>query len=483
MFVYDNISNLKSNIDAELFILENQINSTDQREDEVYKGFINLPINDEVNLTNALILNDFNEAFASTSQMLEELREQKEKLETIKNFVSEVDDSQDLNDNNFQSELQNLLTDYYSFRNDVQTKYITEDKNLNELKQKVNKFIPIEKEQPEEISQAIEEIQKEDVLLEKKDYFISCALKKGYQKDFILKLYEQILKFADYGFNKSHSVSYAHLAYIQAYLKTYYAPYFIVELLNFSLGSKNNIYLAYLKQKGFKLIKPSINNNSLDYEIKNNYLIMPLNTIKNINNDLAEKILNNKKEGYHDYFDFVLKNKNILNINILTTLIYAGALDCFKLNQTTLLNNMEKVLNYASLDDDTLLKPSIIISKEEKIINKELELYGFYITNHPASKYIDQKYIKLNNINNYLFKNIIVVCLIENIKEIVTKKKEKMAFMKASDETGNVDLTVFPKVYNNINIKENNLVKINGQVVKRFDKISIIVNNISKLED
>ncbi len=324
---------------------------------------------------------------------------------------------------------------------------------------------------------------KEDVLLEKKDYFISCALKKGYQKDFILKLYEQILKFADYGFNKSHSVSYAHLAYIQAYLKTYYAPYFIVELLNSSLGFKNNIYLAYLKQKGFKLIKPSINNNSLDYEIKNNYLIMPLNTIKNINNDLAEKILNNKKEGYHDYFDFVLKNKNILNINILTTLIYAGALDCFKLNQTTLLNNMEKVLNYASLDDDTLLKPSIIISKEEKIINKELELYGFYITNHPASKYIDQKYIKLNNINNYLFKNIIVVCLIENIKEIVTKKKEKMAFMKASDETGNVDLTVFPKVYNNINIKENNLVKINGQVVKRFDKISIIVNNISKLED
>lgn len=165
MFVYDNISSLKSNIDAELFILENQINSTNQREDEVYKGFINLPINDEVNLTNALILNDFNEAFASTSQMLEELREQKEKLEAIKNFVSEVDDSQDLNDNAFQSELQNLLTDYYSFRNEVQAKYITEDKNINELKQKVNKFIPIE-EQPEELPQDTEKIQSEDVLLE-----------------------------------------------------------------------------------------------------------------------------------------------------------------------------------------------------------------------------------------------------------------------------------------------------------------------------
>ena len=160
MFVYDNISNLKSNIDAELFILENQINSTNQREDEVYKGFINLPINDEVNLTNALILNDFNEAFASTSKMLEELKEQKEKLETIKSFVNEIDDSQDLNDNAFQSELQNLLTDYYSFRNDVQAKYITEDKNINELRQKVNKFIPIEKELPEE------KIQNEDVLLE-----------------------------------------------------------------------------------------------------------------------------------------------------------------------------------------------------------------------------------------------------------------------------------------------------------------------------
>ena len=90
--------------------------------------------------------------------------------------------------------------------------------------------------------------------------------------------------------------------------------------------------------------------------------------------------------------------------------------------------------------------------------------------------------MKLNQVSNYLFKKVNIICLIESIKEITTKKQEKMAFLSVSDETGLIDLTVFPKVYQNFNWQIKDLVKVSGEVTKRFDKISIIVNNISKLE-
>ncbi len=325
---------------------------------------------------------------------------------------------------------------------------------------------------------------KESIILKSADEFLKGAIKRGYPKELAQEIYAQIVKFADYGFNKSHSVSYAYLAYKQAYLKTFYAPYFVLELLNTEKGPKSLSYLNYLKQKGYKLVKPSINNNSLDYEIEDDKLIMPLTSIKNINLSLATEIYQNKKEGYTDYFDFVLKNKE-LNKEIINVLIASGALDLFNLNHETLRQNMDSALNYAALaaiNVSLVKKPTIKEYEEKKDPWTEAELYGFYMTNHPASFYHEASIIKIINLNKYLFKKGNFICLIESIKEITTKKGDKMAFIKASDETGITDFTVFPKVYANLkDLKEKDLVKINGEVGKRFDKVNVIVNNISKV--
>ena len=131
------------------------------------------------------------------------------------------------------------------------------------------------------------------------------------------------------------------------------------------------------------------------------------------------------------------------------------------------------------MDDDIINRPIIKMNKEfddNYLREKELSCYGFYLTNHPVSKYNS---IKIMNINKYLFKNISIYLLVENIKNIKTKKNDDMAFLSCSDETGFIDVTVFPSYYNLIkDLKKDDVVLIYGEVTKRFDKIQIVLKKL-----
>ena len=118
----------------------------------------------------------------------------------------------------------------------------------------------------------------------------------------------------------------------------------------------------------------------------------------------------------------------------------------------------------------------------DKLRSDEVNSYGFYITNHPSSVYSSKEYMKLIDIDKYLYKKIKCVVLVDKIKVIKTKKNEDMAFIEASDETNKCSFTVFPNNFKMLtNIEENDLVLINGEAQKRFDKCVIIVNNIRKV--
>lgn len=324
---------------------------------------------------------------------------------------------------------------------------------------------------------------KESVINAEKEKFINGAIGKGYDRSVATLIYDLIVKFASYGFNKAHSVAYARISYDMAYLKVKYPEYFIIEMINNKDNEKFAKLVLFLKNKGIKLEKPDVNLSHNKFYISGKELIMPLWQIKGIPENLSEKIIENRKDGYTDFFDFVCKNKKILNENILNTLINAEALRSFNLNERTLVENIAVALNFAEIDDELIKKPVIIelddYSDEVKR-NNELESFGYFITNHPASKY--QNVMKLEMIEKYLFKNIKCVVLVNRISNIKTKKNENMAFISASDETGTCDFTIFPKNMNLINdLKIGDLVEINGNVSKRFDKVSIIVNNIKKV--
>lgn len=324
---------------------------------------------------------------------------------------------------------------------------------------------------------------KESVINAEKEKFINGAISKGYDRSVATLIYDLIVKFASYGFNKAHSVAYARISYDMAYLKVKYPEYFIIEMINNKDNEKFAKLVLFLKNKGIKLEKPDVNLSHNKFYISGKELIMPLWQIKGIPENLSEKIIENRKDGYTDFFDFVCKNKKILNENILNTLINAEALRSFNLNERTLVENIAVALNFAEIDDELIKRPVIIelddYSGEVKR-NNELESFGYFITNHPASKY--QNVMKLEMLEKYLFKNIKCVVLVNRISNIKTKKNENMAFISASDETGTCDFTIFPKNMNLINdLKIGDLVEINGNVSKRFDKVSIIVNNIKKV--
>ena len=114
-------------------------------------------------------------------------------------------------------------------------------------------------------------------------------------------------------------------------------------------------------------------------------------------------------------------------------------------------------------------------------MNEEVNLYGFHISNHPASKYPNA--MKMKDIKNYFDKIIKTIVLVENIKIIETKNKKKMAFISASDETGKADFTVFPNDYNLLkDVKKGMLIGVIGRVEKRMDKYQIVVNNLNEIK-
>lgn len=336
---------------------------------------------------------------------------------------------------------------------------------------------------------------KEDILIKEKEKFISRSIKNGYTKETSKKVYDLIFKFASYGFNRAHSVAYAIVAYKMAYLKANYPLIFSVNLLTMYQGSeeKTKAYITECKQNNISFLTPDINYSSYNYKIEDNSIRYPLTIIKGISKNVVASI-EEVRGGipFTDIYDFFsrIHNKKINKKNI-ETLIYAGAFDSFEYNQKTIINNLDKLLNYGELsaiiDDNYALKPEIDIEDEYPLkekIEKELSLYGFYISNHPVSskksKYND--YINLDKVNTMFNKMINVIVMIDYTKEIMTKKHEEMAFYKVSDEFSNISLTLFPEKYKEYKkYTKGNIVKVSGRVERRFDEFQIIVDTMTKI--
>ena len=335
---------------------------------------------------------------------------------------------------------------------------------------------------------------KEEILLKEKPKFIEGSIKNGYSEEIANKVYDMILKFANYGFNKSHSVAYAIIAYKMAYIKAYFLKYFICGLLTNAIGNqyKTNIYLNRARKAGIKIMSPSINESkNLYYVDTNGNIRCPLSIISNVGTSISNDIIKEREKGlFTDFCDFVLRmNKSGVNKRVLTNLINAGAIP-FDNNKRSLNEALDNILNYAEIASDMSLieieKPVIEEYPEydkNELINLELKTMGFYLTEHPVGKYRDSYIVNSMNINNYFDKNIKLVAMIGKIRETTTKNNDVMAFIKVNDEYGDIDLTCFPLTYKKFNnIKEGNIIEVTGRVEKRYDKYQVIVNYINILE-
>ena len=337
---------------------------------------------------------------------------------------------------------------------------------------------------------------KVELLKAEEDKFIEKSLQKGHNYDQAKQIFELVLNFAGYGFNRSHSVAYSIIAYKMAYLKTHYPTIFFANLLTNVIGSesKTHEYIMEAKANKIDVEKPTINKSSDRYIVEDNKIIYPISNIKSIGTVVSEIIKKAKEEGpFKDIFDCFsrlyiagLGKKNF------ETLIMADVFKEYNLNRATLYYNLDSLYNYAELtkdlDPSLVMKPDLEIQNEYEnayLLEKEKEVFGFYLSSHPTTMYQkDNPYcIPLNLVEKSFGKQVDNLILVDKIKVINTKKGDKMAFITGSDETATIEYTLFPKIYNNYqNIEVGDLLKIRGNVERRLDQIQVIVEKIKFLD-
>ena len=336
---------------------------------------------------------------------------------------------------------------------------------------------------------------KADVLIKEKENFVKRSIGNGYTLEVSTKVYELILKFASYGFNRSHSVAYAFVAYKMAYLKAHYPNIFMKHLLSNFLNneSKTREYIYECKLNNINILKPNINYSLETYNIENNGIRFPLTGIKGIGTALVKQIVEEREKGiFKDIYDFFARTYKIVNKKSIEILVFSGCFEDFNINKRTIIENIDVLLNYAEissyLDSEYALKPEIInypeYSKKE-LMEQEANVFGFYLSNHPVIEYkLKNKDIMiLSDINKYFDKFIKTIILVDKTKEVETKGGGNMLFINGSDEVTQADLVLFPTVYQKYsNIEKGMVLKILGKVEKRFDKYQIIVNEIEVLE-
>ena len=281
-----------------------------------------------------------------------------------------------------------------------------------------------------------------------------------------------------------------------AYLKCHYKAYFYANILSNVIGSeyKTYEYIMEAKRNKLEIDKPTIEESSEKYIVKDNKLIFPLSSIKSIGTIVTKEINEAKKDG-----DFINIFNCISRLYIagvgrknFETLIYANVFKNFKYNRKTLIENLDSLINYAELTKElgyeSVMTP-VIEAKEEYsnsyLLEKEKEAFGFYLSGHPTTTYREdnQLCIRLNEVENNFNKQVDTIILVDKIKVINTKSGDKMAFISGSDETSTIEYTLFPKIYKLYsNIEKGFILKVRGNVERRLNEYQIIVEKIKVLE-
>ena len=335
-----------------------------------------------------------------------------------------------------------------------------------------------------------------DLLKGEEIRFIEGSVTRGHKEEDAKRVFDLILNFANYGFNKSHSVSYAIVAYKMAYLKAKYPKFFFSNLLSSVIGSevKTIEYINEARKLGINVILPDINRSTNKYEVVDNGILFPLSNIKNVGIVTCKDIINSRGDGFSDIYDCFSKilSRNV-NKSTLEALIDVSCFDSFGYNKKTLYYNLDNLINYATLtkdlDPDLVIKPDIEImdefSKGELLSNEKASL-GFYLSSHPTTIYKSRtsNVVNLVDIKNYFGKRVELLVMIDKVRVVNTKNNDRMAFYLASDDTAQTDLTLFPKVYEKYkDIDKGEIVLVKGEVQRRFDKYQIIVNEIKRIND
>ena len=317
---------------------------------------------------------------------------------------------------------------------------------------------------------------KDQALLDKlKNEFVEGAIKNGFDGQVSGELFDLILKFAGYGFNKSHSAAYAMITFYTSYLKHYYPTEFMAAILTLEKNNTDKVvrYVDEVKRMGMKLLPPDINRSGLVFEARSiegeEVVMFGMGALKGAGEiAIASMIATRGETVFRDMSDFVSRiDSSKVNKRVIETLIKAGAFDSFGHSRKAMLSQLEEIVEMAKKageakkqavnslwgDDEEMTSVSIEISEIEEfesmeILEMEKESLGFYVSGHPLDKYRET----LDEISYTLSSEIedladgsqaMFIGKIENITEKISKKGNKFGIANIMDLHGNIELMLF----------------------------------------
>jgi len=347
-----------------------------------------------------------------------------------------------------------------------------------------------------------------------RDKLIQGMIKNGISNEVANKIWDWILPFASYGFNKSHSVAYGKIAYYTAYLKAHFPVEFMASLLTSEQSDVEKIgfLIEECKRMGIEILPPDINESFRNFSVVpgKNQIRFGLLAIKNVGENTVEAIVKERKEkgafsSLSDFFSRVEPGN--LNKKSLESLIKSGALDRFG-ERNQLLFNLEKLLewnksnfkkekqkqgglfdslsNKQSKNLEIKLEKTNPASKMQKL-KWEKELLGLYISSHPAEHFksiFEKKAFPISKISNQMTGKMIKIGgIISAIKKIITKNGSPMVFAKVEDGQGKIEAVIFPSVLmkNPQAIQEHKAVLISGRVDNKDGVPKVICEDIEEI--
>ena len=355
-----------------------------------------------------------------------------------------------------------------------------------------------------------------EVMEAEKPAFIEGAVKNGFDKKLVEKLWDKLVLFANYGFNKAHSASYATTAYRTAYLKTHYPLQYMAALLEGDLEKFDRVIidLKECERLGIQVLPPDINLSGFYFQTENdNTIRFGLGGIKNLGHDIVKNIVSERETNgkFQHLDDFVHRTFDKVNKKAVEYLIMSGAMDSFgnrfNLLQTLPLvyekeKNSEKVKNigqfdFFSLDQSKTENISMTPLVESKDADRNLmlqwerELLGMYFSSYPLDslkEFFESKgVISISEAleNKKSGEDVILGVMVTKLRKITTKKGEIMAFLTIEDKTGSTDAIIFPRVYTELkeSLKENIPMLILGRINERGGEKSIVVQKAKYVDE
>ncbi|MBN1254544.1 MAG: DNA polymerase III subunit alpha [Deltaproteobacteria bacterium] len=346
-----------------------------------------------------------------------------------------------------------------------------------------------------------------------KEKFIEGASHNGIDKKKAERIFEMMNKFAEYGFNKSHSAAYALIAYQTAYLKVHYPIEFMAALLTCDMDNTDKVmrYLAECREKGVEVLPPDINESDWGFTVSGGNIRYGLGAVKNVGLGAVEEILHLREGGEQisSLFDFC-ESVDLRKVNrrVLESLIKAGAFDAMGAHRSQLMLVLAEALEqgqarqkerrggqpalFGGLASPHGPTPLPVIEEwpEHQCLSFEKEVLGFYLTSHPLIRYQEEIRTLTTADTEALGEmasgvQVSVGGLIAEVKEISTKKGDQMAFLSLEDMKGRVEVIIFPDLFRNVRpyIKVDMPVLIRGVLDKGEERHKVKASSVVPLDE